>query len=50
MTLKPQLNDYKALSSIFITYLNRLSDYLFVLARKLSFDLKAEEKKWIPRN
>jgi cob(I)alamin adenosyltransferase len=32
-----------------IKYLNRLSDYLFVLARKLSFDLQAEEVKWIPR-
>lgn len=29
-------------------YLNRLSDYLFVLARKLSKDLNAEEKPWIP--
>ncbi len=32
-----------------LTYLNRLSDYLFVLARKLSQDLKAEEVKWIPK-
>ena len=32
-----------------VKYLNRLSDYLFVLARKLSFDLQAEEVKWIPR-
>ena len=32
-----------------IKYLNRLSDYLFVLARKLTFDLKAEEVQWIPR-
>ena len=32
-----------------IKYLNRLSDYLFVLARKLSYDLKAAEVKWIPR-
>ncbi|NND53195.1 MAG: cob(I)yrinic acid a,c-diamide adenosyltransferase [Flavobacteriaceae bacterium] len=32
-----------------LTYLNRLSDYLFVLARKLSSDLKAEEIKWIPQ-
>ena len=32
-----------------ITYLNRLSDYLFVLARKLSHDLSADEVKWIPR-
>lgn len=32
-----------------IKYLNRLSDYLFVLARKLSKDLNADEVKWIPR-
>ena len=32
-----------------IKYLNRLSDYLFVLARKLSYDLKAAEVKCIPR-
>ena len=32
-----------------LTYLNRLSDYLFVLARKLSNDLHAEEVKWIPK-
>ena len=32
-----------------IKYLNRLSDYLFVLARKLSSELKADEVKWIPR-
>jgi len=31
-----------------LTYLNRLSDYLFVLARKLSHDLNADEVKWIP--
>ncbi len=32
-----------------LQYLNRLSDYLFVLARKLSHDLKADEIKWIPQ-
>lgn len=32
-----------------VKYLNRLSDYLFVLARKLSSDLKADEQKWIPQ-
>ena len=32
-----------------IMYLNRLSDYLFVLARKLTFALKADEVKCIPR-
>lgn len=31
-----------------LKYLNRLSDYLFVLARKLTYDLQAEEVKWIP--
>ena len=31
-----------------LKYLNRLSDYLFVLARKLSKDLQAEEIQWIP--
>ena len=31
-----------------LIYLNRLSDYLFVLARKSTHDLQAEEVKWIP--
>jgi len=31
-----------------LIYLNRLSDFLFVLARKLSNELEAEELKWIP--
>lgn len=30
-------------------YLNRLSDYLFVLARKLNMDFNEEENIWIPR-
>ena len=30
-------------------YLNRLSDYLFVLARKLNSDAKTEENIWLPR-
>jgi cob(I)alamin adenosyltransferase len=30
-------------------YLNRLSDYLFVLARKLSADAKTQENVWLPR-
>jgi len=32
-----------------LQYLNRLSDYLFVLARKLSHDLEVKEVKWIPQ-
>lgn len=30
-------------------YLNRLSDYLFILARKVNFDCNIEENSWIPR-
>ncbi len=32
---------------IYNTYLNRLSDYLFVLSRKMSCELKVEENIWI---
>jgi len=32
-----------------IVYLNRLSDYLFVLARKLGQDRDVPENKWFPR-
>lgn len=31
-------------------YLNRLSDYLFMLARKIGFDQNVAENTWIPRN
>ncbi len=30
-------------------YLNRLSDYLFTLARKIAYDGKIAENQWIPR-
>lgn len=30
-------------------YLNRLSDYLFILGRKLGYDAKAVENIWLPR-
>jgi len=43
------LSHNEPVAEITIKYLNRLSDYLFVLARKLSFDLNADEVKWIPR-
>ena len=32
-----------------LSFLNRLSDYLFVLARKLSCNLKVDEIKWVPK-
>jgi cob(I)alamin adenosyltransferase len=34
---------------LILSYLNRLSDYLFVLSRKLSIDLKANEIEWHPK-
>ncbi len=42
------LNDIEPTDPLIIQYLNRLSDYLFVLARKLTFELGAEEIQWIP--
>lgn len=47
--LAVHLDHNEPVAPIAIKYLNRLSDYLFVLARKLSHDLNAEEVKWIPR-
>jgi cob(I)alamin adenosyltransferase len=46
--LSVELNDQEAINSDVLKYLNRLSDYLFVLARKLALDLKIAEHKWIP--
>ena len=46
--LATALNDIEPIDSNTLVYLNRLSDYLFVLARKLSHDLQADEVKWIP--
>lgn len=34
---------------LIIQYLNRLSDYLFVLGRKIALDLNINEIPWIPR-
>ncbi|MGW9686890.1 cob(I)yrinic acid a,c-diamide adenosyltransferase [Flagellimonas sp. 2504JD1-5] len=42
------LNENEPLPHNLLSYVNRLSDYLFVLARKLSKDLQAHEVKWIP--
>lgn len=47
--LAVHLNDIEPTDERVIKYLNRLSDYLFVLARKLSHDLNADEVQWIPR-
>ncbi len=47
LTIQLSENDY--VNELVIKYLNRLSDYLFVLSRKLSLDLKASEIPWKPR-
>lgn len=46
--LASALYDLEPFQEETLKYLNRLSDYLFVLARKLTYDLHAEEVKWIP--
>ncbi|HER40206.1 MAG TPA: ATP:cob(I)alamin adenosyltransferase, partial [Salinimicrobium catena] len=47
--LASALNDLEPFEKEVLQYLNRLSDYLFVLARKLSHDLQAQEIQWIPK-
>ncbi|MFD2574461.1 cob(I)yrinic acid a,c-diamide adenosyltransferase [Spirosoma soli] len=43
------LGDQSPVDPAVIQYLNRLSDYLFVLSRKMAQDLGAEEVAWKPR-
>ncbi len=42
------LSEKEAINPRILEYLNRLSDYLFMLARKLTFELKISETPWIP--
>ena len=44
-----RLYDIEPFQDDTLKYINRLSDYLFVLARKLSYELKADEIKWVPK-
>ena len=40
--------EIQKVSPIIIEFLNRLSDFLFVLSRKVLFDAKIPEQPWIP--
>jgi len=42
-------SENEVVEAIVIKYLNRLSDYLFVLARFIAFQLKVPEIAWKPR-
>ncbi len=43
------LHHNESVEPAILEYLNRLSDYLFILGRKLALDLKVEEIIWNPR-
>ncbi len=43
------LHEHEYVSEIVFKYINRLSDYLFVISRKLSKDLNVIEQPWKPR-
>ena len=47
--LTVQLHQEEPINEYILSYLNRLSDYLFVLARKLTIDNQAVEIAWIPK-
>lgn len=44
-----ELASYEQVSDLVIQYLNRLSDYFFVLGRKMAAELQVEEVTWKPR-
>jgi len=43
------LGEHDKVDPLVVKYLNRLSDYLFVLSRKISKDFGAEEVQWVPQ-
>ena len=45
-----ELADTANVEDVIVIYLNRLSDFLFVLSRKFAQDFNAEEIAWKPRN
>ena len=47
--LAVELASYEQVNEMVIQYLNRLSDYFFVLGRKMAQELEVEEVTWKPR-
>lgn len=43
------LSQHEFVADMIISYVNRLSDYLFVLSRKITLDLGTVEQPWKPR-
>jgi len=43
------LNTQSSVDGLVIKYLNRLSDYLFMLCRMMAHELKVEETPWKPK-
>lgn len=44
-----ELSDHQAVDPLIVRYLNRLSDFLFVLARFIAMQRQVEELPWKPR-
>ncbi|MCS5489252.1 cob(I)yrinic acid a,c-diamide adenosyltransferase [Algoriphagus limi] len=44
-----ELASYEEVNTLVIKYLNRLSDYFFILGRKMAQELGVEEVTWSPR-
>jgi cob(I)alamin adenosyltransferase len=45
-----ELHTLTSIDELIIKYLNRLSDYLFVLSRMMAKELNVKESIWTPRN
>lgn len=43
------LSELEEVNNVVLIYLNRLSDYLFVLSRKITMDKRAKEVPWVAR-
>jgi cob(I)alamin adenosyltransferase len=44
-----ELSEQEKVEDLIIIYMNRLSDYIFMLSRGLAHDLNAEEIPWVPK-